>query len=194
MGIMEIVLIRHAQSAYNVGKTKHLDSPLTEDGHHQANVTGQFLQSMNWSGFSGFVSPFLRTLQTATILQKFIKVDFEICHEIRELLMEDHVSVSDRSKEFDHFKWLKNEEALFLSEKFETFFLRMQNYLKKRNEEKVVIVTHAALVQTIHDISTNNMSSYESIVEGDSVHNCSITRIINGKCQEFAKVVYEDMV
>ena len=59
---MLITLVRHGQSEANAGLTEHLDSPLTELGQKQAELTAQTLSRAALT--RAYVSPLRRTLQT----------------------------------------------------------------------------------------------------------------------------------
>ncbi len=59
---MNVFLLRHGQSEYNIGLTDHLDSPLTPLGQQQAERAAQRLGGEQITQV--FVSPLRRTLQT----------------------------------------------------------------------------------------------------------------------------------
>lgn len=64
------IIIRHAQSFHNEGSTNNLDSPLTEKGIKQAEMTANALAQYNLNNHVLHVSPFLRTLMTANCIAK----------------------------------------------------------------------------------------------------------------------------
>ena len=59
---MDVFLLRHGQSEYNIGLTDHLDSALTDLGQQQASLTALRLLGENIGHV--YVSPLRRTLQT----------------------------------------------------------------------------------------------------------------------------------
>ena len=59
---MDVFLLRHGQSEYNIGLTDHLDSPLTPLGRQQAEQAAQRLEGEHITHV--YVSPLRRTLQT----------------------------------------------------------------------------------------------------------------------------------
>jgi hypothetical protein len=76
----ELLLIRHAESEFNAKETKDLDSALTRNGRRQAIEVSAFLKRKfddikNWRGF---VSPLLRTLQTAKIIHEHTDIRFDV--------------------------------------------------------------------------------------------------------------------
>jgi probable phosphoglycerate mutase len=60
---MEVYLVRHGQSEYNIGLTDYLDSGLTEMGQEQAARTAARLSDEGLTHI--YVSPLRRTLETA---------------------------------------------------------------------------------------------------------------------------------
>lgn len=211
---MELLLIRHAQSAFNAKQTDELDSSITDLGVSQAEATGEYLKSLDLTGFEGVVSPFLRTLQTATILQKHTGLDFRVCGGARELLWHLHplgmngATVANRAKIYSDFHWpnehWSKEKVKYKPENFPSFMQRIKLFLGTllTGDEKFVVVSHASPIQAMHDFSTqedlhevkdyDSHSSYKTIIEDwAAVENCSITHIVDGECKHFAKTIHE---
>lgn len=212
---MELILIRHAQSMFNAGQTEHLDSQITEKGIEQAHTTGKHLkENYDFSKFKGFVSPFLRTLQTAKIINEYLKIDFEVCGGPREMLLHDHelgkkgVSVGNRSKEFGFYWpneiWDRKDGVFYKPETFQSFMDRIKLFMGKLlvEEEKFLIISHASPVQAMYefclDEALHEVDDFEThevapkiLNNWDSIHNCSLTHVIDGEVKNYAKVFYE---
>lgn len=90
---MELYLVRHGQSEYNIGATDFLDSDLTEVGQKQAELTARRLQSAQLK--RAFVSPLRRTLQTADYICNASDIRGEIVASICEYFSSDNVQYAD---------------------------------------------------------------------------------------------------
>ena len=66
---MELIIVRHGESEYNTDISESLDSSLTTEGILQVKKTAEYLKKIDLSEFEGITSPYLRTLQTAKIIQ-----------------------------------------------------------------------------------------------------------------------------
>lgn len=114
----ELLIIRHARSLQNIGETTHLDEGLTDFGKSQADTVGRFIgngqldfksDKFDVSDAVMFVSPFLRTLQTAIqIKHRFPDMKAIIAPEIGEYVnhyMQEEIYVPARDKVFPEFDW-----------------------------------------------------------------------------------------
>jgi broad specificity phosphatase PhoE len=77
---MDVFLLRHGQSEYNIGLTDHLDSPLTPLGRQQAKRAAERLGGENITQV--FVSPLRRTLET---IAPFCRVTGLPAHAVPDL-------------------------------------------------------------------------------------------------------------
>lgn len=101
-----LIFVRHGESEYNAGMTKEYDSRLTSLGQEQTRATGKYLKT--YSKLTGFVSPYLRALQTAEIIGKETDTKFSVSEGCREWPLEvpnDHRQVSCKDKDFLDFTW-----------------------------------------------------------------------------------------
>jgi len=212
---MEIIVIRHGQSLYNVDLTQNLDSCLTDEGVDQAKKTGFWLkENFDLSGYIGFTSPYLRALQTSREISSETGLKFSINHEAREYHIEKSalesqgggMSISNRLSEFYDFNW---DNSSF-SEKFEfyeietldAFIHRIHEFLQTLDQNgKYVIVSHGAPIRVIYEISINSDLTYlkkrysecsdpEEWSKVESIKNSSLTWITNNERKWFSKVVY----
>lgn len=79
---MLITLVRHGQSEANAGLTDHLDSPLTQLGCRQADLTAAFLSTTGLT--RAYVSPLRRTLQTISPLCAATELRAEVYADLCE--------------------------------------------------------------------------------------------------------------
>ncbi len=79
---MNVFLLRHGQSEYNIGLTNHLDSPLTPLGQQQAERAAKRLFPENITHV--FVSPLRRTLQTIAPFCRLTGLTAEAVPDLRE--------------------------------------------------------------------------------------------------------------
>ncbi len=79
---MDVFLLRHGQSEYNIGLTDHLDSPLTPLGQQQAERAAQRLGGENITHV--YVSPLRRTLETIAPFCRLTGLCAEAVPDLRE--------------------------------------------------------------------------------------------------------------
>ena len=79
---MEIYLVRHGQSEYNIGRTDNLDSGLTPEGQAQAERTARRLAGEGLS--RAYASPLRRTLQTIGPICEAAHLRAEVYAEVCE--------------------------------------------------------------------------------------------------------------
>jgi broad specificity phosphatase PhoE len=85
---MDVYLVRHGESEYNIGATENLDSPLTPLGEQQAARTALRLADVGLTQVC--VSPFRRTLLTAGPICAATHLKADIFSEICEYFSEDN--------------------------------------------------------------------------------------------------------
>lgn len=157
----EMLIVRHAETQYNVGDTEFLDSNLTHKGWEQARGVAEYLKkSGDAEGFVGLVSPYKRTLQTAERIHALTGTPFKVFPLAAEYAAEwsrvpYDIRVSKHSDEFPMFDWsLYPEEHRFTKESFNKFLDRMRNLLASDLPEKTLVVSHGAVVYTLLDLLT----------------------------------------
>jgi broad specificity phosphatase PhoE len=170
-----IFLIRHGESEQNIGKTMGTDIfdgdiSLTELGKEQAHQTGRYLKSyienlnLDISTFKMWVSPYLRTEQTAEIINSYVHV--KTVFEDPRLVEQDYGEFHNRHIE----EWAKINEVGFKIANLRynstrgKFFSRFPNgespfdvynrissfleTLHRDDDENVIIVCHGVVVRT----------------------------------------------
>jgi broad specificity phosphatase PhoE len=160
-----ILLIRHAQTWHNVKESDDLDASLTPQGEEQALRLSQYLSKLNLQGYVGLVSPFLRTLQTASIIKEKTNLNFKVLPLLAEYgqiaqWMKDSgkesylIRVPNRSDQFVGFDWSGFTEEIFQDETVAEFKSRMKYLLENSLSEKTLIVSHGAVIWTLIDLLT----------------------------------------
>lgn len=114
--MLELIIVRHGESIRNFAtKRAHegdfslierqlkeeIDEapwPLTEDGHEQARVAGQWIAGHGWSFDAGYVSPFKRTLETAEGLG--LGLTFTVEERLRERQWGDYSKLEYSPKQY----------------------------------------------------------------------------------------------
>jgi broad specificity phosphatase PhoE len=178
----EAILVRHAESFFNVQETQNLDSNLTLRGAHQAKAAADYLEkSKDAEGFQGYVSPFQRTLDTALLIHLKTGIPFKVFPLISEYgatwsTIPYKIHVPYRENSFPMFDWslYKKKGETFTAETFQQFLDRMQKVLKSHLPEKTLIVSHGAVVYTLIDLLTGGGHLDESY---SIVTNASITKL-----------------
>ena len=151
---MEIYVVRHGQTDYNVKKVfqGHIDIPLNETGEKQAQETASKFRNIDVDMI--LVSPLQRALQTAKPISKITEVPITIEDRIIERSfgnMEGH-----QNREDWNIKMMLDYEKNYDIENIEpiqSLFKRVYDFLdeitEKYKDKKVVLVTHGAVSQPI---------------------------------------------
>lgn len=208
---MELLIIRHAESQYNVGHTTRLNSQLTTNGYIQAMLTAEWL-NVNFDGLEEFkplTSPYFRTLQTAYCLYEATDLEpFHIEPHLREYhIKKDHdelkkggICIPTEMFVFDQFHWpnMMLMGYYFKNETLDEFFARMKEFFDSLDKNgKYLFVSHGATCRTLHTLSIGEDLSdlKERYLRCDpsdknSIKNASITWVKEGHTEWFSKVVY----
>lgn len=166
--------IRHGQSEYNAGLSVMQDSSLTDKGVLQAQRVALFIKEFLDKDFKGFVSPFVRCLQTALPILKSTDVRFHVDSNLgeapcyMELIQPGIKSITNRSNSYLDFDWSKIAEgSIVYDETEEAYNQRLIGFVKSL-PEKSIIVSHMCPIQdmlrylcphdTTADMKINNAS------------------------------------
>lgn len=159
LDMQELMLIRHAQTLFNIRQSNDLDSDLTDVGEQQTVMLGDHLKTFDFSEYVGLVSPALRTLKTARRIHETTGLPFaihplayEYCAPWRDMsgvVREYKAIIPCREKEFPEFDWsLCPKNTIFNQEPLSAFMQRMKG-LASSLSKKTVIVSHGAVVFTM---------------------------------------------
>ena len=175
------IIIRHAQSNHNKGKTKNLDSALTHLGSEQAENLANELCKYDLTGHVMHVSPFLRCLMTAeTITKKIPKIRVIIDPLISEALGPKYagVFIHRRQYAFEQFDWSHFVGAGFLQqhEDGNEFYPRVEAAFD-RMTDKTIVVSHGMFCLAFAKKAAGTLKKNEHW--DDSIGNASITHVSN---------------
>ncbi len=149
--------MRHAESAYNPGRKincdKNVKIHLTMHGREQAEKIGKKFGKIQFDII--FVSEFIRTKETAEIINKHLKTVIGIDKRLNEIDLgfegkhaDEFWKAARKSGDILNFK-LKGKESFLDVKKRVKEFLQG---LKKENYERVLAVTHEANVMSARTI------------------------------------------
>ena len=180
----EIIMVRHAESEYNAGLTRNLDSKLTFKGYQQSEQVAFFIQQHIPSrNFVGFVSPLLRCLQTARFIRQKTGIQFTVTPRIAEYTdhyPEEGIDVPARIDLYPEFDWHLIDEPVihFPREDTQSFIKRLETHLDDAPAQEI-IVTHGSPVVTLCEIALGihptNVPTWDH-----SIPNASVSYIKDG--------------
>ena len=170
--IQELVIIRHGEAELNVaqreairngharfdGTIRQTESPLTQKGILQAEATGRFLANES-PFYRVFVSPFLRTMQTAEILAKHLPYPAEIRIEERVRERESGIFAgltrrAIRERYPEEFERNEREGRYYFrplgGESYPDVNMRVQSFLTSMKHnfpgQRILVVSHAVVI------------------------------------------------
>lgn len=123
--MMRVYIVRHGQSTNNAGQTLLDDPPLTPLGRRQMKRVAKWLAeepaTIHWL----LTSPFLRALQSASLLEQVLELESETWDDLREY---------DAEMETEDEVWERAQRVAKL----------VVQRFGAREENNVVLVTHGA--------------------------------------------------
>lgn len=151
---MKYLFVRHAESEFNAGITRHYDSDLTPEGVSQCK---KLCENNYFRGLeSYYVSPFLRCLRTANYISRHndglpFVVDPDIGSLPSDSDLEDKVIRPDKHL-FRHFIWPEEDEFSYVGEidNEEIYIARIQRFVDKlRKHSSALVVGHSVAMKLI---------------------------------------------
>jgi broad specificity phosphatase PhoE len=149
---MDLLLISHGQAQKQKGVSSDPDGSLTDFGMKQTCLTGSWLRyNFLHKGFVGYTSPYLRTLQTSSVISEIIDIDFSVDDDLRdfEFFKPKTAIIPNRSLQFDNLSWpikeWSEESKKFELETIDQFIERCAGFIDKlqdKEDEKVLVVSH----------------------------------------------------
>jgi len=152
----ELLLIRHGQSEGNIGVSKHPDCKLTPHGIEQARHAGLRLARHDLSGFTGLVSPYSRTGDTAAQISAVTGIFFA-----REELIREWGDVATING------------AQYPRETADELIARLRQFLRHYANRRLIVVSHAAPIAALTQLAWGETP----VTEGPfwtGVGNCSM--------------------
>ena len=158
-----ILLCRHGESEYNAKKIiqGHIDTDLTPKGVVQARLVAEELKKFPIERI--FTSDLKRAYRTAQIIGDVLGITPEVDIRLREMHFGNWEGLSYeyiyKNHVEDFHNWLKNPVACPLPsqedvKEFEERISSFLDFLKKVEEENILIVGHGGSIQGIICIST----------------------------------------
>ncbi|MFB3920532.1 MAG: histidine phosphatase family protein [Terriglobia bacterium] len=199
-----LVIVRHGESQRNVGKqaaqaaghleyggdVRDMDVPLTACGIRQAETTGKFL-SAKFKLDRAFVSPYLRTVQTAQFMLKQSNHPIEVTLE--ERIREKEFGILDGlTKKGIHEKYPDEERRRARDgkyyyrppggESYPDVALRVHSFIgtlvRECARQSVLVVCHSVIVLAFRRLLERMTESELLAIDRDpeqDVCNCSVT-------------------
>lgn len=147
---MKVYFMRHGESEYNperrINQNPKIKIHLTEKGKMQARKVGRKLSRVNFNII--FVSDFLRTQETAKIINGKRKIKIIVDKRINEIKTGFESLSVDVYNLYTKKDWLKfklkgKESYLDVKARLGNFI----EYLKTKRYENVLIITHESVLQ-----------------------------------------------
>ena len=164
------IMVRHGESTGNVKRILSDDKdrfPLTKKGRNQASIVAQELREINIKKI--YSSPILRTKQTAQIIADHLDCTIEEDERLRERHFGEF-----NNKKVSAIDWktllIKGEYKNI--ESWEEMYKRVVDFVKDRNEEYVIMVTHYDPIRVIVTREfglENELSSYGIVIPNASI-------------------------
>ena len=137
---VELLLIRHGESAANVGLSTEPDCSLTEHGLEQTRHVAQRLLALNLAGFTGLVSPYCRAQQTAAEITRLTGLPFTIDDNIREWA--SAATINGR-----HYPAETGQELID----------RLRAFLRQYDGRQLIAISHAAPIAFLTQLAWNEL-------------------------------------
>lgn len=175
---MDLILIRHGQSQYNLDQTGGMDAPLTAWGREQARRAGIYCKSQFQLG-TMYASTYSRARETAEIINAQVKLErIELLDELREF--DDDYGFQMPRHESPLAALQSNARVLAtdISPQYATFQARVQRGLEWiltlhaeqfETDAQIGIVSHGGTMGTILRTITGN-HSYSLNTENTGIH------------------------
>jgi broad specificity phosphatase PhoE len=157
---MKLYLTRHAQAEHNVksilNNDPSVDNNLTDLGIEQAKKLSKSLKGINLDAI--YISELPRTRQTAEYLEQYSEVPVIVDKRINENVSgyegqsrDEYVKVFNASLDKWNTKFNDGESLAEVRLRVENFL----NYLKAKDYESVLVVTHGYIIECIYGILNN---------------------------------------
>lgn len=180
--------VRHGESILNArGIRQGGEGSLSDEGVEQAHITGRRLERNPFDIM--LVSPYVRTRETAEIIQKYVNKPIEYLDLLTERKnpseivgksggdpeIKKIVDLIDKSYHDDNFRYSDEENFTDLKERAKKALAA----LAARKEEKILVVTHGIFLKMIVAYITEGekltASLYNTLSYINSSNNASIT-------------------
>ncbi len=136
------ILVRHGMTLESRGR----DSSLCELGKSQVIKLANYLLTQEIDDFQGFVSPYQRCLETASIISSITGIKFTINLDIREKVPHEE-QIESHIEEFPQFNWpaLSKISWHFFPEEIHQFMQRI-DMVAAQLPKKSLLVSHCDFI------------------------------------------------
>ncbi|MGB8646871.1 MAG: histidine phosphatase family protein [Anaerolineae bacterium] len=149
---LDLILVRHGQSQYNVDQTGGEDAPLTELGRMQARRVGAYLAA-RFEIAALYASTYIRARETAETINRFIGLELVLDPDLREANQDFAGGLklfTDPLASFESHPAFRPQD---ISEYYAGFQARvigaLQRILRNHDTGQVAIVSHGGVMATI---------------------------------------------
>jgi broad specificity phosphatase PhoE len=187
---MEILIVTHGETDYNLKKTNNLDSSLCSLGVNKIKQLSNWTSNnIKLNNFVGLTSPYCSCLETVSLIKEKINIDFIINQTVRDFHLEGKgVQVMSRKNKFKNIKWNSfwdKPYVFFKSEPEENVKKRINSMIDRIDSKKnYFFVTHPSITKYIFTFLCD-----ENVKQPDFG---SLTYIKNKKPILYSKVVCDD--
>jgi broad specificity phosphatase PhoE len=178
------IMIRHGESTGNIKRVLSNDKdrfPLTKKGRHQASIVGKELKGINIKKI--YTSPILRTKQTAQIIADHLDCTIEEDERLKERYFGEF---NNKKVSAIDWKTLLIKGGYKNIESWEEMYKRVVDFVKDRDEEYVIMVTHYDPIRVI--VTKEFGLENELCSHGIVIPNASIS-IIEKNGEVYRKVI-----
>lgn len=139
---MDLILIRHGQSQWNVDQTGGHDAPLTDKGRAQAYRAGVYCRAQ-FRLKALYASTYIRARETAEIINSFLKLErVPLLDDLREFNEDYSYQLPEYDSPVAALQLTEQVRPAFVSDYYITFHERVLRGLSQ------VLETHAQLYET----------------------------------------------
>jgi 2,3-bisphosphoglycerate-dependent phosphoglycerate mutase len=178
------ILMRHGQADNNVKRIlvgRHIESHLTEYGKKQVADTAKYLKNIPIQKV--YVSPVIRTIETAKIVCKILELDYQIDERLYEIELGKLVGMNFEEivQKFGNLflKFYADNDSTLIRYGVESFCsvkLRIRHLLdevmKSHQDKNVLLITHLdpikAALSTLLDLNSRSLYNWH-------IQNASLT-------------------
>jgi probable phosphoglycerate mutase len=174
---MDLILIRHGQSQYNLDQTGGVDAPLTTRGREQARRAGIYCKS-EFNLHALYASTYIRARDTAEIINAQVQLArVTLMNELREFDYDYGFQMPRFGSPFDALRAARVMPA-DISPQYAEFQARVQRALEMvfaqhayvmETDAQIGIVSHGGTMGTILRTLTGN-HSYSLDTENTGIH------------------------
>ena len=183
---MEILMVRHGQTDWNVEKKVQgkADIELNENGIEQAKITSEKLKDRKIDVIIS--SPLKRAKQTAEIINQKLNCPIYIEEGIAERDFGEFESEYKNEFDFEGFwsyeKNLKYDKAENIRDFFERIYNALDNIIEKYNDKNVLIVSHGGVSRVVN-CYFNGIPNKDNIISL-GLRNCEVAQYTLNKSEK----------